>query len=487
MKFSKVQYDAAVVGAGPNGLAAAITMARAGRSVVLIERAGTIGGGVRTCELTLPGFRHDPCATIFGMGLISPFILSLPLESYGVKWIHAPAALAHPLDSGQVALLERSVNATAEQLGDDAQAYRRLIAPLTQDAGKIFKKILGPYPIPIENPAAMARFGLKAVFSVEGLANRTFKTPLARALLAGLGGHSILPLNFPASSAIGLTMAMVAHRTGWAIPEGGAQAVSDAMGRYFCDIGGEIVTGLDVETMKDLPPAHQVIFDVTPRQLLKIAGERFSPAYIRQLEKFRYGPGVFKMDFALDGPVPWVNPEIQRAMVVHIGGTLEEIAASELDAWEGRISEKPFVLLAQTSLFDPNRAPEGKHTLWAYCHVPHGSQVDMSARIEDQIDRFAPGFKKLILRKHTSNAQQMEAYNPNYIGGDINGGTQDLRQLFTRPVPKLNVYQTSAKNIYICSSSTPPGGGVHGMSGYHAARAALRSKHNHSAVSDSGL
>lgn len=475
MSFGKPRYDAVVVGAGPNGLAAAITLARAGRSVILIEARDTIGGGSRSCELTLPGFIHDPCATIFGMGLVSPFIVSLPLERYGVRWVYSPAALAHPLDDGQTVLLERSVKATAAHLGEDASAYQRIIGPLSQDAGKIFRKILGPYPIPFQNPAAMARFGLRAVFSVEWLAKRAFKTPAARALMAGMGAHSMLPLNFAASSAVGLTMCMVAHRTGWAIPRGGAQTVPDAMGRYFCDLGGEILTGLTVRSMADLPPAKQVLFDVTPRQLLQIAGDRFTPLYRRQLEHYRYGMGVFKMDFALDGPIPWADPSVGRAVVAHLGGTLEEIAASERAAWEGRISDRPFVLLAQTSLFDPSRAPAGKHTAWAYCHVPHGSQVDMSAQIENQIERFAPGFKQLILRKHTHNTQQMEAYNPNYIGGDINGGAQMLSQLFTRPAARPNPYKTSARDIYICSSSTPPGGGVHGMSGYHAAMSALRS------------
>lgn len=474
--FGKKQYDAAVVGSGPNGLAAAITLARTGRSVILVEGADKIGGGVRSCEMTLPGFVHDPCATIFGMALVSPFIVSLPLDQYGVKWIYSPAALAHPLDNGKVILLERSVKATAASLGRDQDAYERLIAPLAADAGKIFKKILGPYPLPLDHPAAFARFGLNAILSVESLAKRRFKTLEGRALMAGLGAHSILPLSFLASSAIGLTMSMVAHRTGWAIPQGGAQTVSDAMAGYFCSLGGEIVTGMMIKGTADLPPAKQVIFDITPRQLLTIAGDRFPGYYRRQLEGFHYGPGVFKMDFALDGPIPWTNPSALKAVVAHLGGSLEEIAQSEQDAWEGRISEKPFVLLAQTSLFDPTRAPQGKHTVWAYCHVPNGSNEDMSARIEGQIERYAPGFKKLILQKHTSTAVQMEAYNPNYIGGDINGGAQELKQLFTRPALRLDPYSTPAKNIYICSSSTPPGGGVHGMSGYHAAMSALRAR-----------
>lgn len=476
MKFAKAKYDAVVVGAGPNGLAAAIVLARAGRSVLLLEKREKVGGGARTYETTLPGFRHDPCATVMGTALASPFFRSLPLEQFGLEYVYAPAPLAHPLDGQPAVVMEQSVEKTAGGLGVDEKAYLRFMHPLMQQASTLFELIFGPYPNPLRSPILMARFGLNAIRSVEGAAHGLFKGERARSLFAGLGAHSMLPLDIPSSAAIGIILTLVAHKTGWAVTRGGAQEFSDALAKYFCSLGGEILTDYTVTSDKDLPSANQIIFDLTPRQLLPIVGDRFTPGYRRQLENFRYGPGVFKIDWALDGPIPWQDPAVSRAMVVHLGNTLEEMLISERDAWEGRQTGKPFVLLAQSSLFDASRAPDGKHTAWAYCHVPNNSTQDMTAAIEAQVERYAPGFKQNILARSSFNAVEMEAYNPNYVGGDINGGSQDLRQLFTRPVPKLNPYQTSDKNIFLCSSSTPPGGGVHGMCGYYAAKAALRAQ-----------
>lgn len=476
MKFAKAKYDAVVVGAGPNGMAAAIVLARAGRSVLLLEKSDKVGGGARTYELTLPGFKHDPCATIFGTALASPFFQSLPLDRFGLEYIYPPAPFAHPLDDEAAIIMERSVEETARGLGEDETAYRRFMTPLMKNAGRLLETFFAPYPNPFRSPLITARFGLTAIRSVQGAARALFKGARARSLFAGLGAHSILPLDMPAGAAFGVILGIVAHKTGWAVPSGGAQQFSDALSRYFCSLGGEIVTNYPVSSGADLPPASQIIYDLTPRQLLQVAGDRFSAGYRRQLQNFRYGPGVFKIDWALDAPIPWKDPSIGRAMVVHLGNTMEEIAVSERAAWEGRHAARPFVLLAQPSLFDPTRAPQGKHTAWAYCHVPHNSHIDMTAQIEDQVERYAPGFKQQILARSTYTAQEIEAYNPNYVGGDINGGIQDLRQMFTRPVPKRNPYQTSDKTIFICSSSTPPGGGVHGMCGYYAGQAALRAR-----------
>ena len=466
-------YDAVVVGAGPNGLAAAITLARAGHSVLVLEAEATIGGGTRSAELTLPGFTHDICSAIHPLGAGSPFFRSLPLHEHGLEWIYPPTQLAHPLDDGTAAVLERAVGATAEGLGVDARAYWRLMAPIVARWEKLAPALLGPLAFP-RHPVALARFGMWAPWPATIVARAAFKGEHARALFAGLAAHAIMPLGQPLTSAFGLVIGALGHVAGWPIPRGGSQHIADALGSYLRSLGGQIQTGARVDSIDELPPAQAVLFDVTPRQLLRIAGDRLPDGYRRKLERYRYGPGVFKVDWALDGPIPWRAQECARTAGIHVGGTFDEIVAAERMVGRGEHPERPFVLLAQQSLFDPTRAPMGKHTVWAYCHVPNGSTVDMTARIEAQIERFAPGFQDRIVARHVMSPAQMERHNANYIGGDINGGIQDLRQLWTRPVARLSPYTTPARGIYICSSSTPPGGGVHGMCGYHAAQAALR-------------
>jgi len=465
--------DAIIVGAGPNGLAAAITLARAGHAVLVLEAEPTVGGGTRSAALTLPGFVHDICSAVHPLGLGSPFFRGLPLAEHGLRWIHPPAPLAHPLDDGTTVVLERSIAATAAALGPDAAAYHRLIGPLVRRWERTVDGILAPLRLP-RHPLALARFGLRAIWPARAMAETVFKGERARALFAGMAAHAIMPLEHPVTAAVGLVLSLLGHAVGWPIPQGGSQRIADAMANYLGSLGGEIRTGVRVETIAQLPPARAVLFDLTPRQLLAISGDRLPAAYRRALQRYRYGPGVFKIDWALDGPIPWKAPECARAATVHLGGTLAEIAAGERMVWRGGHPEHPFVLLAQPSLFDPTRAPEGKHTAWAYCHVPNGSTFDMTKRIEQQIERFAPGFCDRVLARSVLGPAAMEQHNANYIGGDIAGGVQDLRQLFTRPAVRLDPYSTPAEGIYICSSSTPPSGGVHGMCGYWAARSALR-------------
>ena len=465
-------YDAVVVGSGPNGLAAAIAIARAGRSALVIEAKETVGGGARTAELTAPGFLHDVCSAIHPMAVGSPFLSRLPLDEYGLEWIHPPAPVAHPFDDGPAAILERSVTATGEALGDDAGAYTRLMSPLVREWDSLVVDILGTLRMPA-HPLVLGRFGLSAVRSAVGLGRAKFKGRNALGLFAGLAAHSMLPLDKSLSAAFGLVLAAAGHAVGWPLPRGGSQSISGALASYLRSLGGEIVTGSPVTAMDDFPKPRSLLFDVTPRQLVRIVGDRLPAGYRRRLETYRYGPGVFKMDWALDGPIPWRSEECGRAGTVHLGGTMEEIAAAEDEVSRGGHPESPFVLLAQQSLFDSSRAPEGKHTGWAYCHVPNGSTVDMTDRIEAQVERFAPGFRDLILARSARSPAVLEEYNPNYVGGDINGGIQDLGQLFARPSLRLSPYTTPLRRVYICSSSTPPGGGVHGMCGYHAAQRAL--------------
>ncbi|WP_128544733.1 phytoene desaturase family protein [Larkinella soli] len=469
---SHTDFDAVVVGSGPNGLAAAVTLQQEGLSVLLVEGKDTIGGGLRSAELTLPGFVHDICSAIHPLAVGSPFLQSLPLGEHGLEYIFPPVAAAHPLDDGTAAALCHNLEQTAFRLGADADAYRSLIEPLVGVWPAIDTDVLGPLTFP-KHPIDFARFGLKALPPAALLA-RLFRTKEARGLWAGMAAHSIQPLSNLATSAIGLVLMVAAHRRGWPLPKGGSQQISNALASYFRSLGGKIETGFHVGNLAQLPSARAVLFDLTPRQLLEIAGHRFSWVYRRQLNRYRHGMGVFKMDWALDGPVPFTAEAARQAGTVHLGNTLEEIAASEQATWNGAHPDRPFVLLAQQSLFDPTRAPEGKHTLWGYCHVPNGSRVDMTEAIERQIERFAPGFRDRILARHTLNTEQMEAHNPNYIGGDINGGVIDLAQLFTRPALRWSPYRTSAKGLYLCSSSTPPGAGVHGMCGFHAARQALK-------------
>nr|MBA3242812.1 NAD(P)/FAD-dependent oxidoreductase [Acidobacteriota bacterium] len=462
-------YDAIVVGSGPNGLAAAITLAREGRSVLVIEANETLGGGARSSELTLPGFTHDVCSAVHPLAAGSPFFRTLPLERFGLEWIHPPAPLAHPFDDGTAVVLERSIESTCETLGEDKAAYRNLLSPLVRDWRKLETALLAPPKLP-RHPLALARFGWRALRPAKRLAESVFKGVRARALFAGLAAHSMLPLENMATAAFGLVLGVTGHAVGWPAPRGGSQKITDALVAYFRSLGGEVVAGVRVESIDELPPSRVILCDLTPRGLLRVAGHRLPASYRRGLERYRYGPGAFKVDWALDGPVPWKSKECLRAGTVHLGGTLDEIAASERAAWEGEDAEKPFVLLAQPSLFDSARAPEGKHTVWAYCHVPNGSGIDMTERIEKQIERFAPGFRERVLARSVMPPSELERRNANLVGGDINGGAQDIRQLFLRPT--LRLYSTPEKNLYICSSSTPPGGGVHGMCGYHAARAA---------------
>lgn len=466
-------YDAIVIGSGPNGLAAAITLARAGRSTLVIEAEETIGGGMRSSELTLPGYTHDICSAIHPLGVSSPFFRTLPLAEHGLEWIYPPAPLAHPFDDGTAALLNRSIDETGETLGIDSRAYKKLMQPLTDDWEKLSVELLAP-PHVFRHPIAMARFGQRAIRSAVGLARSLFKGERAQGLFAGLAAHSILPLERMMTASFGLVLGAAGHAIGWPLPRGGSQQIAYAMASYLKSLGGEVITSRRVRSMKDLPRHRAALFDVTPRQLLKIAGDLFSGRYRRSLERYRYGPGSFKIDLALDGPIPWKAKECVRAATVHLGATIAEISASESAVWKGQHSERPYVLVAQQSLFDETRAPAGKHTAWAYCHVPNGSEFDMTERIEAQIERFAPGFRDLITGRSVMGPMRFEQHNANYIGGDIGGGANDLRQLFARPALRLNPYATPARGVYICSSSTPPGGGVHGMCGYYAALAALR-------------
>ncbi len=470
--MAKTAYDAIVVGSGPNGLAAAITLQQKGLSVLLIEGKESIGGGLRTMELTLPGFKHDVCSAIHPMATGSPFFASVPLHDFGLKFVEPIVAAAHPFDDGTAAVLKRSLDETVDSLGQDGKIYRGLIQPVVKSWPKMNKDVLGPLSIP-SHPLLMAQFGLQALRSAESIA-RKFKTEKAKGLWAGMAAHSIQPLSNISSAAIGFVLLATGHLYNWPIPAGGSQSIADALAAYFLSLGGKIETGLYISSLEQLPSSKAVLLDVTPRQLLQIAGHSFSSIYKWQLNRYRYGMGVFKIDWALDAPVPFVAEECRQAGTVHLGGTFREIAVGEKEASMGRDVEKPYVLFAQQSLFDNTRAPEGKHTAWAYCHVPNGSVKDMTQAIENQVERYAPGFKERILARHTFNSEQLEEYNPNYIGGDINGGIIDIGQLFTRPALRFSPYRTSAKGIYICSSSTPPGGGVHGMCGYHAAVRALK-------------
>jgi phytoene dehydrogenase-like protein len=469
-------FDAVVVGAGPNGLAAAIALARAGRSVQLIEAEATVGGGCRSAELTLPGFVHDVCSAVYPLGRASPFFSQLPLERHGLRWIEPEAELAHPLDDG-AAILARDVHETARRLGADADAYQRLVAPAVRSWDVIIGQFAGPLRIPL-TPRKLwvgARFGLRALQPATALARR-FRTPAARALLAGCAAHSMLGLSELVTGAYGLIFLASAHAVGWPIAAGGAQRISDALASHLTELGGEIVRDRRITSLDQLPRHRAVLFDLAPRQILKIAGERLGRHgwYARQLGRFRYGPGVFKIDIALDGPIPWRDPEVLRAATVHVCGTFEEVAAAEGDVARGRVPERPFVLLAQQSLFDATRAPLGQHTVWAYCHVPNGSTEDMTERIVAQIERFAPAFRDRILAISRRAPADFERYNPNYVGGDIGAGRPDIWQFFTRPAWKPDPYRTPDPAILLCSASTPPGAGVHGLCGWYAARSALR-------------
>jgi phytoene dehydrogenase-like protein len=466
--------DAIVVGAGPNGLAAAIVLARAGKRVRIYETESTVGGGTRSAELTLPGFVHDPCSTAHPLGIASPFLRSLDLADRGLAWVHPDAPLAHMLAPGHAVLLERSVDATAEALGHDGAAWRRLFRPLVADMDRLLPSLLGPVLRFPRHPLALARFGVPALLPATALARLCFRGQEARALFGGMAAHSMVALDRPLTASFGLVLGLLAHAVGWPFARGGSGRIADALAAEAGALGVEIVTDTRIASLRELPEARAVLLDLTPRQVVAIASDRLPDGYRRSLSRYRYGPGVFKMDWALSGPIPWADPAASRAGTIHLGGTVAEVAASESAASSGRHSTSPFVLVVQASRFDPSRAPDTGHTAWAYCHVPNGSSVDMTGAIEGQIERYAPGFRDLILARSTRDARAMEAYDANYVGGDINGGLQDWRQLVFRPVPRWDPYATPVPGLYLCSSATPPGGGVHGMSGWHAARSALR-------------
>jgi phytoene dehydrogenase-like protein len=475
---SKMSYDAVVVGAGPNGLAAAVRLAQAKLSVLLVEANETIGGGARSAELTLPGFVHDLCSSVHPLAVASPFFRRLPLEQFGLKWIEPQIPVAHPLDGNRAAALYHSVKQTAKELGADERAYERLMIPLVSHWENLTAEFLQPMVHLPRHPIQFARFGLRALRSATGLAQKWFCAEPARALFGGLAAHAFLPLEQIPSAAFGLVLGMTGHAVGWPVPRGGSQQIANALADLFKSLSGEIVTGWRVEDVEDLPTARVILLDVTSRQLLRILCEKLPPDYRRRLERFSFGPGIFKMDFALDGPIPWAAEVCRRAGTVHVCGTLDEVARAERDVSRGEHPEKPFVLLSQPTLFDSARAPQGKHTVWAYCHVPNGSSVDMAPRMEAQIERFAPGFRDRIMARHVENCADLEKKNANLVGGSINGGSNDLWHLLARPIANPVPYRIPVPGFYICSSSTPPGGGVHGMCGFHAAEAAIRDLSN---------
>jgi len=465
--------DAVVVGSGPNGLAAAIELARAGASVRLLEARDEIGGGIRSAELTLPGFVHDVCSGCHPLGLLSPWFRTLDLDRHGLRWIRPTASVAHPLDDGPAVLLRRSLRETAGDLGADARAYEKLFTPFLRNPHALLDDLLGPLRIP-KHPIQLARFGLPGLLPAAGSFRARFRGERARALLAGCAAHSILPLERPLTAAVGMLFALTAHVDDWPVAAGGSQSIARALGSSLRELGGRIETGVYVRSLGDIPPAGVVLFDTSPAQLADICAPLLPAGYLRRLRRFRYGPGAFKLDWALDGPIPWRDPRVLEASTVHLGGTLDEIAAAEAAVWRGEHPERPFVLLVQQSQFDPGRAPAGKHTGYAYCHVPAGSTADLTDVVERQIERFAPGFRDRILARHRMRTADLENENPNYVGGAITGGVADLFQFFTRPVARLDPYSTPNPRLFLCSASTPPGGGVHGMCGYFAARSAVR-------------
>lgn len=471
--MNKKEFDAVVVGSGPNGLSAAITLQQAGLSVLVLEAKSTVGGGLRSAELTLPGFTHDICSAIHPLAFSSPFFKTLPLKEYGLEYIFPSYALAHPFEDGPPSILQTSLLKTAETLGTDEESYIHLISPLLKNWEKILPVILGPLHLS-DHPFKLMQFATKAFVPASKIIDTYFGDRQGRGLFAGLAAHSMLPLNFVATSAIALVLLLLAHGKGWPLVKGGSASLAHALASYFTSIGGKVQTNFPVRSLGQLPSCDAILFDVSPIQLLEIAGHKFSSFYKWQLRKYRYGMGVFKIDWALDEAIPFTAGECRLAATIHLGNTGKEIMQSEKMAWEGRHCQNPFVIFVQPSVFDNSRAFSGKHTAWAYCHVPRGSTTPMTEFIENQVERFAPGFRQLILGRHVMNSEDLEAYNANYVGGDINGGAQDIKQLFTRPAIRFSPYRTSARGIYLCSASTPPGGGVHGMCGYHAAKRALK-------------
>lgn len=465
--------DAVIIGSGPNGLSAAVELARQGARVRVLEGHTEPGGGTRTAELTLPGFHHDVCSAAHPMGIVSPYLRTLPLGEHGLRWVQSGVSAAHPLDGQPSVLLTGSLEDTAQGLGEDARAYRRMFEPLMADPHGLLADLMAPLGLP-RHPFQMARFGLGALRSAVGLARARFRGDRARALFAGCAAHSILPLEAPFTAALGLMFCFVSHIEPWPVAAGGSASIHRALVRLLRSLGGEVQTGVWVRRLEDLPPARVYLFDTDPAQLARICAPVLPGGYVRRLQKYRYGPGSFKLDLALDGPIPWRDPATRAASTVHLGGTLDEIAAAEGAVARGEHPARPYVLLCQQSQLDPSRAPPGKHTGYAYCHVPAGSDQDQTEAILCQIERFAPGFRDTILAVHRTGPADFERYNPAFVGGAVTGGSADWRQLFTRPVARLSPYTTPNRRIYLCSAATPPGGGVHGMCGYFAARAALR-------------
>lgn len=467
--------DATVIGAGPNGLSAAIELARSGYRVRVLEALSQPGGGTHTCELTLPGFLHDHCSAVHPTGILSPFFRQLPLAEHGLEWLRTEASVAHPLDDGPPAMLYQSLQRTAEHLGGiDGKRWDTLMRPFLKHPHDLLADLLGPLRLTPRRPLQMARFGCLALWPARRFAKMMFREPRARALFAGCAGHSVLSLDHLATAALGLVFPICGHVENWPVARGGSRAIAEALVAHLVHLGGEIEYDRRVQNVSELPPSRAVLFDLCPKSVVDLAADVLPNSYCARLLRYRYGPGTFKVDWALNGPIPWRNAEVGNATTVHVGGSLDEIAASERDAWEGRPNESPFLILCQQSHADASRAPQGKHTGYAYCHVPHDSDRDMTQLIEDQIERFAPGFRDIVLQRHITRPSDFEAFNPNFVGGAITGGAADLTQLFTRPVARWDPYRTPSPKLFICSASTPPGGGVHGMCGYHAARSAIR-------------